>query len=114
MGFKKEHIPKRAFPRWPVALHAQCNGSWGSSECLIIELNEAGASLTSGHNARVGDEMTVAWRFDSDPIQVAGVVRHVSEAHTGIEFLAISRVDRLRIVEFIRARASHSGGVIAQ
>jgi hypothetical protein len=100
-------IEQRAFPRWVVAFPAHCYGSWGSSDCLIIEISEAGATVTSGHVARVGDEITIAWKFaDGAPFQVTGVVRDFSQGRTGVEFSNVSLVDRLRILQFVRTKST--------
>jgi hypothetical protein len=58
----------------------------------------------------VGEEVTLAWRmeFKRSPLQVRAAVRHSTPPatpgepeRTGVEFLNISRPDRLLIVSYL-------------
>lgn len=80
---------------------------------MIVELSENGLGFVSGRSNSIGEEMTIAWRFDATepPLQVLCVVRYISEIRTGsssrltgTEFLDLPRTDRLRIVEFLNRR----------
>ena len=104
-----EHDPndqRRAFPRWSVALNGTCRGRWGSSRCLITEMNEAGMGLVSGHHHRVGDEMTVTCRLENseEPLEINCVVRHATTKGTGVAFLNITASKRVRVLAFIKKR----------
>jgi hypothetical protein len=104
-----EHDPddqRRVFPRWSVALKGTCRGTWGSSRCLITEMNEAGMGLVSGRYHSVGDEMTVACRLENneEPLEINCVVRHATAKGTGVAFLNITAPERVRVLEFIKKR----------
>ena len=83
----------RAFRRWPIALETRCYGRAGSTQCLISEISEAGLTVVTGYRCAVGDELNVAWEFESDekPFHVTCVVRCISAIGAGVEFLNISR-----------------------
>ena len=102
---------RRVFPRWSVALEGTCHGGWGSSRCLITEMNEAGMGLVSGHHHSVGDEMTVACRLENneEPLEVHCVVRHATAKGTGVAFLNITAPERVRVLEFIKQRKADRG-----
>lgn len=80
---------------------------------MISEMSEAGLGFVSGHWFAVGEELTIAWRFEpaEPPLQIASVVRYISKlgpseaTQTGVEFRNLSVDDRLRILTFIKKRA---------
>jgi len=79
---------------------------------MIVELSENGFGFVSGRSLSVGEELTVAWRFDDAeaPMQIFCVVRYTEKSNgtnscmTGAEFLDIGVADRLRIVDFLTRR----------
>ena len=81
---------------------------------MIVELSENGLGFVSGRSLSVGEELTLAWRFDDaePPMQILCIVRDTEETTThgtnsrmtGAEFLDIDVADRLRIVEFLTRR----------
>jgi hypothetical protein len=62
----------------------------------------------AGVTAEVGDEYTAVFRLHDDdlPLQVTCVIRDVAPQRTGVEFVNITRTDRLRIA----ARISRGAG----
>jgi c-di-GMP-binding flagellar brake protein YcgR len=74
---------------------------------MITELSETGMTVVTGRQSSLGEELTSAFQLDSadQPFQLHTVVRHRSAQHTGLEFLNITRVDRLRLLSFIVGRS---------
>ncbi len=105
-------IERRAFFRWPVALAGQIYATDGSSACLIHDISEDGLSFASRHSAQLDEELTVAWKLDphEPPVQVQCLVRDDNPDHTGVQFLNLTRVDRLRVIDYMRrASGEHRG-----
>jgi hypothetical protein len=81
---------------------------------MIVELNENGLGFVSGRSISIGEEITLAWRFEptEPPMQVLCVVRNTEETKvngtnsrlTGAEFVSLAVEDRVRIVEFLKRR----------
>jgi hypothetical protein len=106
MSDRQRTNERRAFKRWPADLQSQCYGPSGSSQAVIVEISEAGLTLTSDHPAQVDEELTVAWVLDDGPpLQITCKVRRAHAPVTGVEFLDATLADRVRIVAYLSTRS---------
>jgi len=78
-------------------------------------MSENGLSFVSGHAYNVGDELTLAFRFQpSEPgFHIRCIVRYLFKTddderttQIGTEFLDLLLADRLLIIQFIARRAA--------
>ena len=99
------HGRQRRYLRKPIAVRASCGGDWGTSDCLISDISEGGASVVCGHTPKIGDKITLEWpaATPQQNLRILCSVRHVSRTHTGVAFVGIT-ADKLHdIAALVRA-----------
>ncbi len=94
---------RRAFPRWAVALECEASGKAGNQPVVINNLSENGLGLVCGSSAEVGEQFDLWWRLgaNGEPVETHCVVRAADESKVGVEFVKLSRANRLRLLHFI-------------
>lgn len=67
--------------------------------------------IVSGHDLPVDEEATIVFTPEPSghPMELLGAVRFRSDTGAGVEFLNISRADRLRLLAAIVARINQPG-----
>ncbi len=95
---------QRQYPRRPAAVRARCSGDWGSSNCLISDLSEGGASLVCGHAPQVGEQVTLefASRPNFEPMRLRCAVKYVSGSQTGVAFVEDSVLSKEQLAEMLQ------------
>lgn len=93
---------RRAFPRWVAGMDCKATAKSGNMPCVIHDLSENGLGLVCRESAEVGEEMDLWWRLGpSQEIQTHCVVRNTNQAEVRVEFVKLSRANRLRILHYI-------------
>lgn len=93
---------RRAFPRWVAGLDCKATAKSGDVPCVIHDLSENGLGLVCSRPADVGEEMDLWWRLGpNQEIQTHCVVRNANEAEVRVEFVKLTRANRLRILHYI-------------
>ena len=93
---------RRAFPRWAVSLDCKATAKSGDVPCVIHDLSENGLGLVCSRPAAVGKEVDLWWRLGtSQEIETHCVVRNSDQAEVRVEFVKLSRANRLRILHYI-------------
>jgi hypothetical protein len=93
---------RRAFPRWAVTLDGKTTAQSGGLPCVIHDLSESGLGLACSRSADIGEELDVWWRLGPhEELETHCVVRDISQAKLRVEFVKLSRVNRLRILHYI-------------
>jgi len=104
---ERRQVNRRAFPRWRTGFEVRF---WLSDEkeshtASPYEVGEAGISFRCPVAMELESTLKLEFRLSEQEewIKVKGVVRHVEGALKGIEFLNLSRNDRLKIIDFVTA-----------
>lgn len=94
---------RRAFPRWAAAVECQAATGDRKLPVLIHDVSENGLRLACSRSADPGEEFDIWWRLgtNEEPVELHCVVRDSNDSKLGVEFLRLSRANRLRILHFI-------------
>lgn len=96
-------MERRAFPRWAVALECEASAKGGSLPGTIQNLSENGLGLVCSRSADVGEEFDLWWHLglSGEALELHCVVRDADRSKIGVEFVKLSRANRLRILHYI-------------
>ena len=93
---------RRAFPRWRHEFDVQV--SWGAQSlaCRAYEICEGGLSLSCDQSLPEGVELNLQYKLDPQlaAVTVKGLLRNSSAGRAGIEFISLTKKDRLALVKF--------------
>jgi hypothetical protein len=89
---------RRTLPRTKMALRARCSGAWGDSPCLVSDISEGGMAFVCGHPHEVDDDIRLTWYALEGPIEIECIVRHVTGANIGVEFLNLTQEQRHKVL----------------
>jgi hypothetical protein len=93
--------PKRRHPRMlfsvPLTLRHLTAGEMQTSPGVTLDLSEGGIGAMVQASLRVGETVEVELRLPQNSLRAVAIVRHVSSARSGFEFLGLTMEERLRI-----------------
>jgi hypothetical protein len=100
-----EPIENRLFQRVVKRFEVCC----GIGDQLVtgdsIEISEGGMSLKTRDIHEVGSTVDVHCKFGSEWVQFRAIVRRASTDNMGVEFIDVPAGSRVKLVEFVNARA---------
>ena len=98
---------RRAFPRWPMPYDLLYGRARERRSAEPLEIGEGGLSFSTSSDLPLNTEINVEFRFgpQQEWIHVRCVVRHVDNQKICVEFINLRLADRLRIVDFMSAKA---------
>lgn len=104
-GHRSGDAERRAFPRWQAAFPVLHGNGDEFRMGAAVDLSEDGLRFVGfcdyGKDAVIHLHMQVG-PAPSDWMRVRGIVQRCEGSHTAVQFLDLSRADRLRLLEWYR------------
>jgi PilZ domain len=90
----------RAFPRWLVRFPVMHGQGMATHFGLASDINDDGMCFLSSAQYAVDTIMSLELRIPDGPIEVKALVRHCGRGAIGVQFLNLSREQRLALLAF--------------
>ncbi len=96
---------RRAFPRWKTSFPVLHGFGVPDMGCEASDVSDEGMAFQSRVPYPTGTKIIVEMQLPTGPIRVNAVVKHCGHGTVGVQFLNLSRADRLALSEFCYAQA---------
>lgn len=90
----------RAFPRWMVRFPLLHGQGMATHFGLASDINDDGMGFLSSETYAVNAVLSLELRIPGKPIQVKALVRYCRNGAIGVQFLNLSREQRLALLAF--------------
>jgi hypothetical protein len=90
----------RAFPRWLVRFPILHGQGMATQFGLASDINDDGMCILTGAAYAVDTIVFLELRIPGGPIHVKALVQHCGRGATGVQFLNLSREQRLALLDF--------------
>jgi hypothetical protein len=91
---------RRAFPRWKIHLPLLYGAGAPTALGTVLDLNDDGLSFRSERQYRVDSVLDLELQLDQTGIPVKALVRRNTDGVVGVQFLNLSRSNRLRVLDY--------------
>jgi PilZ domain len=91
---------KRAFPRWNVHFPLLYGVGTPTALGTVLDLSDEGLGFRSARQYRVDSVLDLELKLDEAAIAVKALVRRCSDGVVGVQFLNLSRSNRLRVIDY--------------
>ncbi len=91
---------RRANPRWTIRVPVLYGAGAPTALGTVLDLSDDGLSFRSERPYRVDSVLDLELQLDRTCVPVKAVVRHSTEGVVGVQFLNLSRKDRLRVLDY--------------
>ncbi len=100
MPAQRETDEDRAFPRWLVRFPLMHGQGMATRFGLACDINDDGMGFFCSALYAVGTILSLELRIPGGPIHVKALVRHCGRGAIGVQFLNLSREQRLALLAF--------------
>ena len=90
----------RAFPRWLVRFPLMHGQGMATHFGLASDINDDGMCILTGAAHAVDTILSLELRIPGGPFHVKALVRYCGNGATGVQFLNLSREQRLALLDF--------------
>lgn len=107
VSLPRNGVERREHLRIPVRLYLSFSGGKVRGEGIVMELSVGGCFIKSETQVRVDDifYLEIATHQDESPLEVAAMVRSVSQRGIAFKFLRAAQENR-RLLAFVQSRTS--------
>lgn len=101
---------KRAFPRWKVHIPVLYGVGTPTALGTVLDLCDEGLGFRGERLYRVDSVLDLELQLDEAAIPIKALVRRCSDGVVGVQFLNLSRTNRLRIIDYCLGKHQLSPG----
>jgi len=91
---------RRAFPRWRIHVPVLYGAGVPTALGMVLDLNDDGLSFRSERPYRVDSVLDMELQLDQTSIALKALVRRNTEGVVGVQFLNLSRSNRLLVLDY--------------